>query len=153
MLVSWSFQGFFCFAFFWVAKSSILCISKSLQCFKDQKRFEVLLLWLVIHIQIYEKACGTFNPHTILFMYFSWTTPAVRRMSETFNMIHISTWEQDKFTLTQEKTNKQTVCPHLRAKNSAKQGASSFTQRLLGRQHILPSLSLQIAIGQKIDKP
>jgi hypothetical protein len=52
---------------------------------------------------MYEKACGTFNPHTILLMHFSWTTPAVRRMSETFNMIHISTWEQDKFTLTQEK--------------------------------------------------
>ncbi len=27
------FKIFFCFAFFWVAKSSILCISKSLQCF------------------------------------------------------------------------------------------------------------------------
>jgi hypothetical protein len=70
-------------------------------------------------------------------------------------MIHISTWEQDKFTLTQEKknkqTNKQTLCSHLRAKNSAKQGASSFTPKAVGKvAHSPKTPPLQIAIGQKI---
>jgi hypothetical protein len=54
-----------------------------------------------------KKHVALLIPTPFLLMYFSWTTPAVRRMSETFNLIHISTWEQDKFTLTQEK-NKQT---------------------------------------------
>jgi hypothetical protein len=47
---------FFVFPFFGWQKA--FAEARACNVFKTRRGFEVLLLWLVIHIQIYEKACG-----------------------------------------------------------------------------------------------